>query len=109
MPKSALAAAFMYFGSDNAAAACPEVIEAILAANSGVAGTYDEDTLSRRLDGVFGAFFGHACRVFTVGSGTAANSLGLAAMVPPWGAIVCHREAHIQVDEGGAPEFFTGG
>lgn len=99
----------MYFGSDNAAAACPEVIEAILAANSGVTGTYDEDTLSRRLDEVFGAFFGHTCRVFTVSSGTAANALGLAAMVPPWGAVVCHREAHIHVDEGGAPEFFTGG
>lgn len=99
----------MYFVSDNAAAACPEVIEAVLAANTGVEGTYDDDTLTRRLDGVFGDFFGHECRVFAVGSGTAANCLGLAAMVPPWGAVVCHREAHIQVDEAGAPAFFSGG
>ena len=99
----------MYFGSDNAAAACPEVIEAVLAANTGVVGTYDGDALTQRLDGVFGDFFGHACRVFVVGSGTAANCLGLAAMVPPWGAIVCSREAHIQVDEAGAPAFFSGG
>ncbi|MBL8647930.1 MAG: low specificity L-threonine aldolase [Sphingosinicella sp.] len=99
----------MYFVSDNAAAACPEVIEAVLAANTGIAGTYDNDTLTQRLNGAFGEFFGRECSVFAVGSGTAANCLGLAAMVPPWGAIVCHREAHIQVDEAGAPAFFSGG
>lgn len=99
----------MYFVSDNAAAACPEVIEAVLAANTGIAGTYDNDTLTQRLNGAFGEFFGCECSVFAVGSGTAANCLGLAAMVPPWGAIVCHREAHIQVDEAGAPAFFSGG
>ncbi len=99
----------MYFGSDNAAAACPEVIEAVLAANTGVQGTYDGDTLTKRLDGVFSDFFGRECSVFVVGSGTAANCLGLATMVQPWGAIVCHREAHIQVDEAGAPAFFSGG
>jgi len=99
----------MNFHSDNNAAVCPEVLEAIAAANSITDGSYDGDRLSVRLDGVFGEFFGAPCRVFAVTSGTAANSLGLAAMVPPWGAVVCHREAHIEVDECGAPEFFTGG
>ena len=48
-------------------------------------------------------------RVFTVASGTAANAIALASAVPPWGAILCHREAHIQCDECGAPEFYSGG
>jgi threonine aldolase len=99
----------MHFFSDNAAAACPEVLDAIIAANAVTDGSYDGDRISARLDGVFGQFFGRECRVFAVGSGTAANALGLAAMVPPWGGIVCHREAHVEVDECGAPEFFTGG
>jgi threonine aldolase len=99
----------MNFLSDNAATVCPEVLEAVLAANDITDGSYDGDRLSKRLDSVFGDFFGHECRVFAVSSGTAANSLGLAALVPPWGAVVCHREAHIELDECGAPEFFTGG
>jgi threonine aldolase len=99
----------MHFFSDNAATACPEVLDAIVAANAVTDGSYDGDRLSARLDGVFGALFERDCRVFAVGSGTAANALGLAALVPPWGAVVCHREAHIAVDECGAPEFFSGG
>lgn len=99
----------MNFFSDNSATACPEVLDAVLGVNAVTDGSYDGDCISTRLDGVFSAFFGAPCRVFAVGSGTAANALGLAAMVPPWGAIVCHREAHIEVDECGAPEFFSGG
>lgn len=99
----------MNFFSDNAAAACPEALDAVSGANSVTDGSYDGDRITARLDDVFGDFFGAPCRVFAVGSGTAANALGLAAMVPPWGAIVCHREAHIAVDECGAPEFFSGG
>ncbi|MES1197223.1 MAG: beta-eliminating lyase-related protein, partial [Pseudomonadota bacterium] len=48
-------------------------------------------------------------RVFTLSTGTAANAISLASVVPPWGAILCHREAHIEVDECGAPEFYSGG
>jgi threonine aldolase len=44
-----------------------------------------------------------------VATGTAANCLGLAALCPPYRAILCHRDAHIEVDEAGAPGFFTGG
>ena len=99
----------MHFFSDNAARACPEVLNAVIAANDVTDGSYDGDSISRRLDKVFGEFFEHECRVFPISTGTAANSLALAALVPPWGAVVCHEEAHIQVDEAGAPEFFTGG
>ena len=99
----------MNFLSDNAAAACDEVLAAVVAANRATARAYDGDDWSGRLDAVFGEYFGAPCTVFPVSSGTAANSLALAAMVPPYGAIVCHREAHIHADECGAPEFFTGG
>ncbi len=99
----------MNFLSDNAAAACPEVMAAVVAANQPTAQAYDGDDWSARLDAAFADFFGAPCSVFAVSSGTAANALALAAMVPPYGAVVCHREAHIQVDECGAPEFYSGG
>ena len=99
----------MRFLSDNSARACSEVLEAVVAANDVTDGSYDGDSISKRLDGVFGEFFDHECRVFPVSTGTAANALALAALVPPWGAVVCHEEAHIEMDEAGAPEFFTGG
>ena len=99
----------MRFLSDNAASVCPEVMAAVAAANVATDQAYDGDPWSTRLDDVFSDFFGTRCRVFSVSSGTAANSLALASLVPPFGAVVCHREAHIEVDECGAPEFFTGG
>lgn len=99
----------MRFLSDNAASVCPEIMAAVANANVATDQAYDGDPWSTRLDDVFSDFFGTRCRVFTVSSGTAANSLALASLVPPFGAIVCHREAHIEVDECGAPEFFTGG
>lgn len=99
----------MNFLSDNAAAACPEVLDAVIAANFATAQAYDGDPWSIRLDAAFADFFGAPCAVFAVSTGTAANALALAAMVPPYGAVVCHAQAHIHVDECGAPEFFTGG
>lgn len=98
----------MRFFSDNAAPACPAVLDAIVAAN-GQDTAYDGDALSRRLDARFGELFGCEVAVLWVPSGTAANCLALTAMCPPHGGIVCHRDAHIQNDEGGAPEFYTHG
>jgi threonine aldolase len=98
----------MRFFSDNAAAAHPKVIEAIAAANR-LDTAYDGDQWSRRLDGVFSDLFGTDVRAFWVTTGTAANCLALAALCPSYRAILCHRDAHIEVDEAGAPSFFTGG
>ena len=98
----------MRFFSDNAAPAHPKVLEAIAAANR-LDTAYDGDEWSSRLDGVFSDLFGTAVRAFWVTTGTAANCLGLAALCPPYRAILCHRDAHIEVDEAGAPGFFTGG
>src|SRR6478672_848573 len=98
----------MRFFSDNAAAAHPKVIEAIAEANR-LDTAYDGDAWSRRLDGAFSDLFGTEVRALWVTTGTAANSLALAALCPPHGSILCHRDAHIQTDECGAPEFYTHG
>jgi threonine aldolase len=98
-----------YFKSDNTAAVSKEILDAIGAANDGVALAYGADRWSERLDAVFGEFFGTPVRVFAVSSGTAANSLALATFCPSWGTVLTHAEAHIERDECGAPEFFTGG
>lgn len=98
----------MRFFSDNAAAACPEVLQAISAANQ-VDTAYDGDALSARLNQCFSDLFETPVEALWVSTGTAANALALAALCPPEGSIVCHREAHIQNDECGAPEFYTHG
>jgi threonine aldolase len=98
----------MRFFSDNAAAACPEVLEALSAANR-LDTAYDGDEWSERLDGAFSDLFGRQVRALWVTTGTAANCLGLATLCPPHGAILCHEMAHIEVDEAGAPGFFTHG
>jgi threonine aldolase len=98
----------MHFVSDNAAAAHPRVIEAIAASNR-LDTPYDGDEWSERLDGAFSELFETQVRAFWVTTGTAANCLALAALCPPYRGILCHRDAHIEVDEAGAPGFFTGG
>ena len=98
----------MRFFSDNAAPAHPAVLDALLAANA-VDTAYDGDALSRRMDAAFSELFGTDVTAMWVATGTAANALALAALVPPHGGVLCHRDAHIQNDEGGAPEFYTHG
>jgi threonine aldolase len=98
----------MNFRSDNTSSAAPEMIAALTAANEAPAAPYGEDPWSLRLKEVFSALFERPARVFTVATGTAANSIALASVTPAWGAIFCHREAHIERDECGAPEFYSG-
>ena len=98
----------MRFFSDNAAAAHPKVIEAIAASNR-LDSAYDEDAWSKRLDGAFSDLFETDVRALWVSTGTAANCLALAALCPPYGGILCHKDAHIEVDEAGAPGFYAHG
>jgi threonine aldolase len=98
----------MRFFSDNAATAHPAVIEALAAANR-VDTAYDGDAWSTKLDGAFSELFETQVRALWVTTGTAANCLALATLCPPHGAILCHRDAHIENDEAGAPAFFTHG
>ena len=98
----------MQFLSDNAAAVHPRIWAALQAADA-PAPPYDNDALSQQLDEAFTALFGRPCALLWVATGTAANCLALATLVPPHGGVVCHREAHIEMDEGGAPGFYTHG
>ncbi|MEH3047280.1 threonine aldolase family protein [Sphingomonas adhaesiva] len=98
----------MRFFSDNAAPVHPAVLRAIASADE-LDTAYDGDRWSKRLDERFSDLFDAPVRALWVPSGTAANCLALAALCPPHGAVVCHRDAHIQNDECGAPEFYTHG
>ncbi|MFL6720383.1 MAG: threonine aldolase family protein [Sphingomonas sp.] len=98
----------MKFVSDNAAPVHPRVFEALAAANQ-LDTAYDGDAWSRKLDRAFSELFGTEVRAFWVTTGTAANCLALAALCPPYGGILCHKDAHIESDEAGGPGFFTGG
>jgi threonine aldolase len=99
----------MNFRSDNTAPAAPEIIAALTRVNESAAPAYGEDQWSKQLDEKFSTLFEREVRVFTVASGTAANAICVASLVPPWGAVLCHREAHIECDECGAAEFYSGG
>jgi threonine aldolase len=98
----------MRFFSDNAATVHPTVMDALAAANT-VDAAYDDDVLSRSLNRAFSDLFEADVVAFWIASGTAANSLALAQLCPPYGSVLCHRDAHIQNDECGAPEFYTHG
>lgn len=98
----------MRFFSDNAAPVHPAVMRAMADADT-LDTAYAGDRWSKALDARFSALFDAPVTVLWVPSGTAANCLALAALCPPHGAVVCHRDAHIQNDECGAPEFYTHG
>jgi threonine aldolase len=99
----------MEFASDNAAGVAPAILDAVVRANDGHATAYGDDAVTRRLERRFSELFDRDVAVFLVGTGTAANALALAHLTPPWGAVLCHNEAHIVVNECGAPEFFGAG
>ena len=97
------------FASDNVAGACPEVLDAIIKANEGDSTPYGNDQISTELQNKFSEIFEKEVIVFPTASGTAANALALSTMTPSFGNIYCHKMSHINTDECGAPEFYTGG
>jgi len=97
------------FASDNVAGACPEVLDAIIKANEGDSTPYGNDEWSINLQNKFSEIFEKDVIVYPTVSGTAANALALSAMTPVFGSIYCHKHSHINTDECGAPEFYTGG
>ncbi len=100
----------MFFGSDNAAPAHPAVLDAIAKANQGYAPSYGADTVMDEVrDRIRAAFEAPEAAVYLVSTGTTANVLSLAVYTQPWQTIFCHRDAHVAVDECGAPEFYAGG
>jgi threonine aldolase len=97
------------FASDNVAGVCPEVLDALLKANDGDCAPYGNDQISANLQNKFSKIFEKEVIVFPTVSGTAANALALSTMTPSFGNIYCHKLSHINTDECGAPEFYTGG
>lgn len=96
------------FASDNYSGVHPEILAAIAAANDGHQIAYGEDAYTARLQEVFAAHFGDGVQAFPVFNGTGANVTGLQSMLPRWGAVIAASTAHINVDEGGAPERVAG-
>ena len=99
----------MNFASDNHYGASSQILEALVAVGQSPAPAYGADSLTARVRERLSGIFEREVAAYPVINGTTANSLSLATLVPPHGAILCHEEAHIAVDECGAPEFFTHG
>ncbi len=99
----------MNFSSDTAAPAHPAILEALGEANSGPAPSYGADKWTAAAKTTLIEVFETDLDMWLVSSGTAANALALSLICSPHGAIACHEEAHIERDERGAPEFYTGG
>jgi threonine aldolase len=97
------------FASDNASGASSAVIAALAACNHGQDMPYGNDAISKRLTQKLADVFACDIHVFLVNSGSAANSLGLSLLTPPWGHVLCHSHSHIFNDECGAPEMFNPG
>lgn len=99
----------MNFASDNVMGASAQVLEALVRANDGALSAYGSDAITKRVEARLAEVFERDLSVLLVATGTAANALALACVVPPWGLCLCHRESHVMDDECGAPEFFTHG
>ena len=97
------------YRSDNTGRAAPEILEALVRANTGTALGYGADEWTARLQERFRELFEAPVRVFPVATGTAANALSLAAASPSWGLVYCSEAAHINTAEANAAGFFGGG
>src|SRR5882762_4454832 len=97
------------FGSDNYAGMCPEALAALAKANHGHVRGYGDDPWTAEAIRLIREFFVTECEVFFVFNGTAANSLSLASLCQSYHSIFCHEMAHVEMDECGAPEFFSSG
>src|SRR5579859_4031878 len=99
----------MDFRSDNVHGAAREILEAVARASAGTQTSYGGDDLTSHVRDLCREIFETDLEIVPAITGTAANSIAIAALTPPWGAVLCHPHAHIYRDEWNAPEFFTGG
>ncbi len=99
----------LQFASDNSSGLCPEALEAVMRANIGYERPYGDDAWTQAAADALRDVFETDCEVFFVYSGTAANSLALAAMCRSYHSVICHEVSHVETDECGGPEFFTHG
>jgi threonine aldolase len=100
----------MLFASDNASGAAPEIVESVVQANAGHVPSYGAEAAMERVTARLREIFeAPRAEVRLVATGTAANALALACLCPPWTTVYCHAQAHVNVDECAAPEFYSGG
>ncbi len=99
----------MNFASESMSPVHPAIVEAVVKANSGYAANFGQEAWTTRAVDRLKEVFEHDLVALAVVTGTAANAIALSALVPPYGAVLCHRDAHIETDECGAPEMFTAG
>ena len=99
----------MNFASDNVFGVHERIMNALVAANAGTAASYGVDACTRAAEDRLSEVFERRVWSFFLLTGTAANALALSQLVPPYGAVFAHADAHVMVDECGAPELFTGG
>ena len=100
----------MFFASDNTSGVPQQVLDGLVVANEGAASSYGTDTIMAGVrDRLRTVFEAPEAAAYLVATGTAANALSLACFCPPWAAVFCHSTAHVEEDECGAPEFYTGG
>lgn len=97
------------FASDNYSGICPEAFEYMAKVNTGHEFAYGDDRWTGEACDLFRELFETDCEVFFVFNGTAGNSLALASLCKSYHSIICHRFAHAETDECGAPEFFSHG
>lgn len=95
--------------SDNAAGVAPEILIEMAKVNADLVDPYGQDAVTKEVTNTFSDLFGKPVDLFPVATGSAANGLALSVMTPPWGAVICHPDGHIDNDEAGAPEFYTHG
>ncbi|MBI1349953.1 MAG: threonine aldolase [Actinomycetales bacterium] len=108
MTTSTQQATWRGFASDNYAGVHPEILDAIVRANAGHQVAYGDDDITSALNDAIKDHFGPVAEVFPVFNGTGANVVALQAMTRRWEAVVCAATAHVNVDEGGAPEHGAG-
>ncbi|WP_420862792.1 threonine aldolase family protein [Algirhabdus cladophorae] len=100
----------MFFASDNTSPAHPKVMQALADANEGYAMPYGNDPIMDRVrQKIRDLFEAPEAAVYLCATGTSANSIALACLCQPWQTVFAHRNSHVEEDECGAPEFFTGG
>lgn len=99
----------MDFSSDNSFGVHPDIMQAVVAANGGTAHSYGGDVLSSKVRQRFCEIFETEVEVFLVPTGTAGNAISISTFCPPIGSVFAHREAHTNLEECGAAEFYTGG
>lgn len=99
----------MKFKSDNIGPISAQIIQAIIDANKGTQYSYGADDYTLQLQKQMSEVFEKDVIVYLTSTGTAANSLALSSLVKPYEAIYCINESHINTDECGSPELYTGG